>query len=285
MRIYDNFDLTKYNSYRIKSECKKAYFPESEDDIVELYKLNKDFILLGSGHNIVFSKDYYSENFVIFNGNFNTVEVDKSSGIISAESGATILDVSIAAEENSLTGVEFFYDIPSSVGGAVVMNAGTKEGETKNILQRVRYLDLNDLIIKEKMNEDLELEYRNSYFQKNTNKIILKAWFQLEAGNRKLIRKIMDESKDRRWARQPREYPNSGSVFKRPPGKFVGPMLDELGFKGYTIGGAQVSKKHSGFIVNIGNATGKDILELIKYVQEKVLQKFKVNLEVEQRII
>jgi UDP-N-acetylmuramate dehydrogenase len=285
MKILNNFDLTNYNSYKVKSKCKTAYFPESEDDVVKLYKLNKDFILLGSGHNIVFSKDYYSEDFVIFNGNFNTVAVDKSSGIISAESGAAILDVSIAAEENGLTGVEFFYDIPSSVGGAVVMNAGTKEGETKNILQRVRYLDLNDMIVKERGEDELEFEYRNSLFQKEKDKIILKAWFQLKVGNISLIRKIMDESKDRRWARQPREFPNSGSVFKRPPGKFVGPMIDELGLKGYTIGGAQVSKKHSGFIVNLGNATGKDILELIQYVQEKVLQKFKVNLEVEQRII
>jgi UDP-N-acetylmuramate dehydrogenase len=285
MKILNNFDLTNYNSYKVKSKCKTAYFPESEDDVVKLYKLNKDFILLGSGHNIVFSKDYYSEDFVIFNGNFNTVEVDKSSGIISAESGATILDVSMAAEENGLTGVEFFYDIPSSVGGAVVMNAGTKEGETKNILQRVRYLDLNDMIVKERVEDELEFEYRNSLFQKEKDKIILKAWFKLKIGNTSLIRKTMIESKDRRWARQPREFPNSGSVFKRPPGKFVGPMIDELGLKGYTIGGAQVSKKHSGFIVNLGNATGKDILELIQYVQEKVLQKFKVNLEVEQRII
>jgi UDP-N-acetylmuramate dehydrogenase len=285
MRVYKNFDLTDYNSYRIKSKCKTAYFPESEDDVIILFSLKQDYILLGSGHNLILSKMYYDAEFIIFNGNFNSIEVDDKIGIIVAESGATILTVSETAEKHNLTGAEFLYDIPSSVGGAVVMNAGTKEGETKNILKKVRYLDLKNLVVKEKMNEDLELEYRNSYFQKNKNKIILKAWFQLGPGVRANIRQIMDESKARRWARQPREYPNSGSVFKRPPGKFVGPMIDELGLKGYTIGGAQVSKKHSGFIVNLGNATGKDILELIQYVQEKVLQKFKVNLEVEQRII
>ena len=95
----------------------------------------------------------------------------------------------------------------------------------------------------------------------------------------------MDESKDRRWARQPREFPNSGSVFKRPPGKFVGPMLDELGLKGYRVGGAEISKKHSGFIINIGNATGEDILLIIKHIREKVKNAFDVDLEVEQRII
>ena len=285
MKVYDNFNLKEYNSYRIKSICKRAFFPENEDDIIKLYKLKKDLILLGSGHNLILSKMNYDAEFLIFNGNFDSIKVDNRLGIIAAESGATILTVSETAEKHNLTGAEFLYDIPSSVGGAVVMNAGTKEGETKNILQRVRYLDLDDMLVKEKMKEDLDLEYRNSFFQKNKNKIILKAWFQLSPGVKSNIRQIMEESKARRWARQPREYPNSGSVFKRPPGKFVGPMIDELGLKGYTIGGAQVSKKHSGFIVNLGNASGKDILELIQHLQEKVLQKFKVNLEVEQRII
>jgi len=285
MRIYKDFDLKFYNSYRVSSKCKTAYFPENEEDVVELYKLNKTFILLGSGHNLILSETYYDADFLIFNGNFDAIEVDIKSTIITAEAGATILKVSETAEEHGLTGVEFFYDIPSSVGGAVVMNAGTKEGETKHILEKVRYLDLNDMVVKEKHNKDLEFEYRNSMFQKQKDKIILKAWFQLSSGDSSIIRKVMDESKTRRWSKQPREYPNSGSVFKRPPGKFVGSMLDELGLKGYTIGGAQVSKKHSGFIVNVNNATGEDILALIKHIQKKVKEQFDVNLEVEQRII
>lgn len=285
MRTYSNFDLTNYNSYKLKSKCRSAFFPDNEDDIIELYKSKQDFILLGSGHNLILSKKYYDADFVIFNGNFNFIEVDDKFGIIVTEAGATILKVSKAAEKHNLTGAEFLYDIPSSVGGAVVMNAGTKEGETKNILKKVRYLDLNDLLVKEKMNEELELEYRNSYFQKNKNKIILKAWFQLSPGVKSDIRQIMDESKARRWAKQPREYPNSGSVFKRPPGTFVGPMLDELGFKGYTIGGAQVSKKHSGFIVNINNATGADILNIINEIQKRVKEVYNIELEVEQRVI
>lgn len=285
MKIYKDFDLTKFNSYRLKSKCKVAYFPESEDDVLELYKSNRSFILIGSGHNLILSKVYYDQDFIIFNGNFNKVDVDLSSNIIAAEAGATILKVSETAEENGLTGVEFYYDIPSSVGGAVVMNAGTKEGETKNILKKVRYLDLTDMLVKEKVNEELELGYRNSMFQKQKGKIILKAWFQLTIGNPSDIRVIMDDSKARRWSKQPREYPNSGSVFKRPPGAYVGPMIDALGLKGYTIGGAQVSKKHSGFIVNINNATGEDILNLIKHIQKKVKEKFNINLEVEQRII
>lgn len=285
MILKKNFDLTDYNSYRIRSKCRLAYFPESEADLVGLYESDKDYILLGSGHNIILSKDYYDADFIIFNGNYNAIVVDEKSNVISAEAGATILEVSEAAEKHSLTGVEFFYDIPSSVGGAVVMNAGTKEGETKNILQKVRYLDLIDMCIKEKVNEELELEYRNSIFQKQKDKIILKAWFLLNPGNQSEIKRVMNESKERRWSRQPREFPNSGSVFKRPPGCFVGPMIDELGLKGFTIGGAQISEKHSGFIINFNDAKGSDIMAIIAHAQSKVKEKFNIDLEVEQRII
>ena len=285
MIIKYNFDLTDFNSYKLKAKCKTAFFPENENDIIDLYKSKKDFILIGSGHNIILSKDYYDTDFIIFNGNYNSIEINKKSNIISAEAGATLYEVSMTAEKHCFTGVEFFYDIPSSVGGAVVMNAGTKEGETKNILKKVRYLDLLDMKVKEKLSDELELEYRNSFFQKQKNKIVLKVWFQLAIGIKEIIHKTMKDSRERRWSKQPREYPNGGSVFKRPVGKFVGPMIDQLGLKGYTIGGAQISEKHSGFIVNINNATGKDILELIAHSQKLVKDKFGVELEVEQRII
>lgn len=285
MRVFKNFDLTAYNAYRLKSVCRAAYFPENQEDVVELYKTKKSFILLGSGHNIILSKAYYDKDFLIFNGNFNAIDVDSTYAIIAAESGATILEVSKVAEAYGLTGMEFFYDIPSSVGGAVVMNAGTKEGETKNILSKVRYLDLVDMQVKEKNNEDLELSYRNSWFQKQKDKVILKAWFQLNPGDAEQIKNSMEASKARRWEKQPREYPNCGSVYKRPPGRFVGPMLDELGLKGYRVGGAEISQKHSGFIVNVDNATGQDILAIIKHTKEKVKANFGVDLEVEQRII
>ncbi len=285
MKRYSDFDLTDFNAYRLKSKCKTAYFPESEADVIALFKTTKSFVLLGSGHNLIFSQPYYNSEFIIFNGNFNKVYVDETLNIIEAEAGATIYEVSNLAQKHSLSGAEFFYDIPSSVGGAVVMNAGTKEGETKNILSKVRYLDLADMQVKEKHNEDLQLTYRNSVFQKQKDKVILKAWFQLQQGDAEDIKTIMEASKARRWEKQPREYPNCGSVYKRPPGRFVGPMLDELGLKGFRVGGAEISKKHSGFIINLGNATGQDILAIIKHTREQVRATFGVDLEVEQRII
>lgn len=285
MREIINFNLTEYNAYCINAVCAKVWFPENETDLLEIFNQNKSkrLIILGNGNNIILSKEYYEEEFIILNGCFEKVTIYNTE--IDAEAGATLLQLSETALEHHLTGLEIFYDIPSSVGGAVVMNAGTKEGEIKDILVKVRYLDLVDLQIKEITKEDIGFEYRNSFFQKKTDKIVLKAWFNLKKGNPKQIKAKMEETKQIRWAKQPREYPNCGSVFKRPPGRFVGPMLDELGMKGFTIGGAKISEKHSGFIVNTGNATGKDILAIIAEAQKRVKEKFGVDLEVEQRII
>lgn len=281
---YNYFDLTNYNSYKLRSFCAKAYFPQNEQDVMNIYKINpNEKIIIGNGNNIILSKEFYDREFVILNGCFNKVTVKDTE--VEAEAGATLLQLSEIALKHHLTGLEIFYDIPSSVGGAVVMNAGTKEGEIKDILVKVRYLDLADRQIKEIDKENIGFEYRNSFFQKNTDKIVLKAWFQLKKGNSNQIKAKMEGTKQIRWAKQPREFPNCGSVFKRPAGRFVGPMLDELGMKGFTIGDAKISEKHSGFIVNTGNATGKDILAVIAEAQIRVKEKFGVDLEVEQRII
>jgi UDP-N-acetylmuramate dehydrogenase len=285
MNYINNFNLTDYNAYRIDAVGAKAWFPENETDLLEIFNQNKNkrLIVLGNGNNIILSKEYYEEEFIILNGCFDKIIISDTE--IEAEAGATLLQLSETALKHHLTGFEIFYDIPSSVGGAVVMNAGTKDGEIKDILIKVRYLDLSDLKIKEISKNEIGFEYRNSFFQRNTDKIVLKAWFELRQGNPVEIKNKMDEYKNIRWSKQPREFPNCGSVFKRPKGRFVGPMLDELGLKGFTVGGAKISEKHSGFIVNTGTATGKDILDLIKEVQFRVKEKFGVELEVEQRVI
>lgn len=285
MKSYDNFNLLNYNAYRLAACCKKAYFPESETELASLFheKTHARKIILGNGNNVILSKDWYDEDFIVLNGCFNQVEVNGTK--IIAEAGATMLQLSKTAKRHRLSGFEIFYDIPSSVGGAVVMNAGAGEEEIKDLLVKVRYLDSTSLQIKEIDCDKIDFEYRNSFFQKNPDKIVLKAWFRLTPGNPTEIQTKMERTKQKRWAKQPRDYPNCGSVFKRPAGRFVGPMLDELGLKGFTIGGAKVSEKHSGFIVNIGNATGKDILALIKAVQDQVKEIFNVDLDVEQRII
>jgi UDP-N-acetylmuramate dehydrogenase len=284
MKVYENFDLTHYNGYKVSSRCRRAFLPETEKDVSDIIRLNPDVLFLGSGHNIILSQSYYDRDFMIFNGNFNEITLG-SNEILEVEAGALMADVSLFALKNTLSGVEVFYDIPSSLGGAVVMNAGAGGEEIKDVLLKVRYLNPNTLTVQELDGKDADFEYRNSFFQKNPGNLVLKAWLKLQPSNYNDIKTKMDQVKDSRWAKQPRDYPNCGSVFKRPQGKFVGPMLDELGLKGYQSGGARISEKHSGFIVNFDNAKGEDILNLIKEVQKRVYDRFQILLEVEQRII
>lgn len=285
MKIFENFDLTDYNSYNIKSHCKRAIFPETEADLIKIYKEFNDFKLIGSGHNIILSKSFYDSDFVILNGNYSDTFIDLDNSLIEAEAGISMLKLSEIALNNELTGLEIFYDIPSSLGGAVVMNAGASGEEIKDLIKKVRYLDLKDNKIKERFNSELNFEFRNSFFQKNTDKVVLKVWLQLKKGNFEDIHFKMRDVKEKRWAKQPKDFPNAGSVFKRPKGFYVGAMIDELKLKGLTVGGAKVSEKHGGFIINFDNASGKDIIELINIIKDKVKNKFEVDLEVEQRII
>lgn len=284
MKQFENFDLTPYNSYRIHSIGREVYFPENEDELLSLYRNSKNYILIGSGHNIILAKEYYDTPIIIFNGNFNDIKWDGGDGI-EIEAGAMMHDVSQVALKNNLSGIEIFYDIPSSLGGAVVMNAGASGEEIKDVLVKVRYLDLVDLNIKEILKEDMSFEYRNSFFQKNTDKIVLKAWLRLNIASYHEIKSKMEKIKEQRWAKQPKEYPNGGSVFKRPKGYYVGAIIDELNLKGFTIGGAKISEKHGGFIINYNNAKGEDIISIINEVKRQVSNRFGVDLEVEQRII
>jgi UDP-N-acetylmuramate dehydrogenase len=285
MKTFENFDLTNYNSYRVRSVCSRAFFPDTEEDLIYIYKNLKNFKLIGTGHNIIFSKSYYEEDFVILNGNFSNVNVIKDSSIIEAESGVTMLSLSEVALENSLSGLEIFYDIPSSLGGAVVMNAGASGEEIKDVITKVRYLDCEDFSIKEKTNQEIGFEFRNSFFQKNTKNVVLKVQMKLTPSNYTIIKEKMETVKEKRWAKQPKNLPNAGSVFKRPKGYYVGAMIDELELKGMSVGGAKISEKHGGFIINYNNATGQDIISLIKIVKDKVRSHFDVELEVEQRVI
>ncbi|MGY6560080.1 MAG: UDP-N-acetylmuramate dehydrogenase [Nitritalea sp.] len=286
MVIIENFDLTCYNAYRIKAFCKKAYFPTCEDDFKIIFsRYNADeIVILGGGYNIILSQPYYEKSFIIVGNSFADINVENND-VIYCEAGVSTEMFSVFALNKSLTGAEIFYDIPSSIGGAVVMNAGASGEEIKDLLVKVRYLDLDDMLVKEIINNDIGFEYRNSFFQKHTNKVVLKAWFKLKLGNRMEIERKMNEVKSLRWAKQPRDLPNCGSVFKRPQGFYVGALIDELQLKGYTVGDAQISIKHGGFIVNLGNASGSDILKIIKEVKRQVMHRFGIDLEVEQRII
>lgn len=284
MKKFNDFDLTKYNSYNLKSFCSQAFFPDNEEDVINFFKHYNKYHLIGSGHNIILAKQYYEVPFLIFNNNFNAISL-LGDDILVIEAGATMLEVSEFALANSLTGLEMFYDIPSSLGGAIYMNAGAGGEEIKDILIKVRYYDLVDFKVKEMSTDLIDFDYRNSFFQKNKNKIVLNASLKLKKSNKEEIKNKMETIKKQRWSKQPREFPNAGSAFKRPKGFYVGKIMQDLNLRGYSIGGAKISEKHGGFIVNFNNATGDDIIKLINFVKSKVFEKFGINLEVEQRVI
>lgn len=202
---------------------------------------------------------------------------------IEAQAGVTLAKIAKAAFRAGLTGLEFAEGIPGTVGGAVVMNAGAYGGEIKNVLTHAEILD-EDGKIKSLSVEELELSYRHSCFPKRKG-VVLKAVFQLETGNSDEIKSSMEELRNRRMEKQPLEFPSAGSTFKRPEGYFAGKLIMDAGLTGYQIGGAEVSKKHCGFVINKGNATAKDILLLMEEVTKKVEEKFGVELIPEVKII
>ena len=210
-------------------------------------------------------------------------QISVNGNEVTAQAGAAYIDTTIAARDNSLTGLEFAAGIPGSVGGAIFMNAGAYGGETRLVADRATVL-LPDGTIKELSNEELDFGYRHSSIQENHG-VVLDATFKLTPGDHDQIKAKMDELNARRAAKQPLDLPSCGSVFKRPTGYYAGKLIHDAGLQGYTSGGAQVSKKHAGFIVNIDHGTANDYVNVIHHVQATVKEKFGVCLETEVRII
>ena len=210
-------------------------------------------------------------------------QISVNGNEVTAQAGAAYIDTTIAARDHSLTGLEFAAGIPGSVGGAIFMNAGAYGGETRLVADRATVL-LPDGTIKELSNEELDFGYRHSSIQENHG-VVLDATFKLTPGDHDQIKAKMDELNARRAAKQPLDLPSCGSVFKRPTGYYAGKLIHDAGLQGYTSGGAQVSKEHAGFIVNIDHGTANDYVNVIHHVQATVKEKFGVCLETEVRII
>ena len=210
-------------------------------------------------------------------------QISVNGNEVTAQAGAAYIDTTIAARDHSLTGLEFAAGIPGSVGGAIFMNAGAYGGETRLAADRATVLR-PDGTIKELSNEELDFGYRHSSIQENHG-VVLDATFKLTPGDHDQIKAKMDELNARRAAKQPLDLPSCGSVFKRPTGYYAGKLIHDAGLQGYTSGGAQVSKKHAGFIVNIDHGTANDYVNVIHHVQATVKEKFGVCLETEVRII
>ena len=285
-KVKYNEKMSKYTTMRVGGPCDCIVFPDEISKIKEVIDFCKNenitFFVIGNGSNLLV-KDEGIHGVVIKLGHrFGKIEIDGE--YILAYAGATIPAISQLAKKNSLKGLEFACGIPGTIGGGVKMNAGAYGSQISDILYEVTYMDEKEEI-KTIKNKDCSFEYRKSIFTINPNYVILSAKFKLERGNIDEIENKMKENSLARKAKQPLEYPNFGSVFKRPEGYFVGKLVDDAGLRGYKIGGAQVSTKHTGFIVNVDNATCKDVLDLIGYVQTTVYNKFNVKLTPEVIII
>jgi UDP-N-acetylmuramate dehydrogenase len=276
--------LRNHTYTRLGGKADLFVTPTTYEEVQSLVQFAKEenvpFTLLGNGSNLIV-KDGGIRGIVILLKNFDKITVEENH--LKAQSGAAIISASRKALESRLSGLEFACGIPGTVGGALFMNAGAYGGEIKDVLDYALVVDKEGNLIK-RMAADLALDYRTSNIAENGD-IVLEAVFSLTPGNYEEIKAVMDDLTERRESKQPLEYPSCGSVFKRPPGYFAGKLIQDSGLQGTRIGGAEVSKKHAGFIVNINNATASDYIALIRHVQKTVKENFDVALEREVRII
>lgn len=259
-------------------------FPKNVEEVQTLVAYANDHQLpltvLGNASNLIV-RDGGIEGLTLILTRMNKISV--TGNRVTAEAGAAYIETTIAARDHSLTGLEFAAGIPGSIGGAIFMNAGAYGGETKEVVESATVL-LPDGTIKRLTNEELDFGYRHSSVQDNHG-VVLDATFSLQPSDHDEIAAKMDELNARRAAKQPLDLPSCGSVFKRPTGYFAGKLIHDAGLQGYTAGGAQVSTKHAGFIVNIDHGTASDYVAVIHHVQQTVKEKFGVSLQTEVRII
>ena len=259
--------------------------PGSIEELVQVVKTCKEndypYMVIGNGSNILVRDEGYQGVVIEINNRINSIDVIGEE--IVADAGAKLSSVAIAAYENDLAGFEFAHGIPGNVGGAVMMNAGAYGGEMKDVIKWVKVLN-NENQIETIDAKDLELGYRSSVIAKKSM-IVLQMCIQLQIGIAGEIGEIMQILMEKRKFRQPLEYPSAGSTFKRPKGYFAGKLIEDAGLRGYRVGGAMVSEKHCGFVINYDNATATDVLQLMNDVQEKVRERFGVELEPEVKII
>lgn len=277
--------MKNYISFKVGGPAELFLSPENAGQTAKLVRFcEKEEIpvfVLGKGSNLLVS-DRGIKGAVIYTGKQCGISlVDENT--VRAQSGASLAQLCTFALENSLSGLEFAYGIPGTVGGAVFMNAGAYGGEMKDVLLNSEYVS-TDGTSGELDNEAMELSYRHSAYE-NSNLVITAASVRLAPADRNEIKSTMNDILARRKEKQPLEYPSAGSTFKRPEGNFAGALIEQCGLKGVSVGGAQVSEKHAGFIINRGGATAADILSLIKHVQARVKAQTGVSLETEIRLI
>ena len=277
--------MKKHTTFRIGGPADYYLCPHSTEElqkILQICRENKlEFFILGNGSNLLVSDKGYRGVVIQLWKNFSDIETEDNT--ITVKAGALLSKVAAEAMEESLTRMEIASGIPGTMGGAVMMNAGAYGGEMKDIIREVTVLTREgELLTLSK--EEMNFGYRTSVV-KEKGYVVISAVLQLRKGDREEIRKVMDELKERRVTKQPLDMPSAGSTFKRPEGYFAGKLIMDAGLRGFSVGGAQISEKHCGFVVNKGDATAADVLGLIGEVQKRVQEKFGVALEPEVKFL
>ena len=272
--------MSKHTTFKTGGKADYFVTPESVEEIKKILELTKSVKILGNGSNILVT-DKGIRGIVISLKKMDNCVVDNES--IIADSGISVARLAHIAAENSLSGLEFACGIPGTLGGAVYMNAGAYGGEMKDVITESTYIDKDTLEVKT-INEH-EFTYRKSVYSKGLNAIILNAKLRLTSGNKDEILSKMSENMQSRNSKQPVNRPSAGSTFKRQEGVIAAKLIDEAGLKGYKMRGAEVSTLHAGFVINSGNATSKDILDLIAYIKETIKEKYNIELETEIEVI
>lgn len=283
-QILINEDMKKHTSFRIGGKANVMLLPYTSDEIVQCVKAchfhNLDYYMIGNGSNLLVSDDGFDGVIIKIAHTFNKIEIHDN--IIHAKSGASLAMIANKAMKSSLCGAEFMCSIPGTIGGGICMNAGAYGGELKDIVKSVTVLKNNEIYTLS--NKECEFSYRNSKILKEKF-IVLDVTLELKYGKKEDILKKMNEIVEKRNASQPTNFYSAGSTFKRPKNNFAGKLIMEAGLSGKKVGGACVSGKHCGFIVNTGGATCKDVLSLIQIVQKEVKNRFNIELNEEIRII
>ena len=283
--IIENADLREYTTYKAGGKALAIVIPDDLNGLITLIKFLREkkvkYKILGNGSNLVFSDKGYN-GILIKLDNFNKLEFNDNYVTVGA--GYSLTKLSLRTARRGYTGLEFASGIPGTVGGAIFMNAGAYKMDMGYITTTVKVLDPN-LEVQILTNQDLEFHYRSSFLQKVKNYICIEATLLLRKGDTETIMEVINDRKKRRIESQPLEYPSAGSVFRNPEGDYAGRLIEEIGYKGYSIGDAMVSLKHANFIINKGNASGDDIKKLIKEIETKVKEKYNIDLKVEQEFV
>ena len=274
--------MREHTSFKIGGPARFFVMPDDADELSRVLSTVKEtgleHYILGKGTNVLFDDEGYN-GAVISTLSLDKIEID--GGSVTAGAGVSVTALSRSAMESGLSGLEFAYGIPGSVGGAVFMNAGAYDGEVSFVLEESRYIDTRDLSVHTLDAADHDFSYRHSSYKDHPERIIIEARFDLARKDRDTIKAKMDDFMDRRRTKQPLEYPSAGSVFKRYPGRYTAQMIDEARLKGASVGGAAVSEKHAGFIINKGGATCQDVLTLVDMIKSRIRETFGIEIECE----